>query len=860
MNFNKEKIKGSKLNPKNWGVPDYSSKKDFGMAYSTARKEGKKEFLFNGKRYNTNYKGTPQQQLKETGILDNRLGVQGKLENRAYNTVKPSVYDDNAIGQNIKNFVNNRDRFDTSESSDLVKQLKEANKNKDYTKVKKILKKLKSYNSNYSGLDDPYSEDAWRIYLGKPQSENTFNVSNYRPSKSKDVNMNYYSLPEAFKEELFNLYNSKEIKEGVNSEFSFENVFGENSSRARVLGNFTVNKGKDERGEYISYYDKYDLSPTLPVVGKSEVSNYLGKPFEIYDRIYIKDYGDGKQKRMYYTDKELLELDINKKNFDTLALQRELSNRGYKLPKSTKKDGDFDGIWGDETKNALLDYQAKNTAHKIKQDEFIKHYNGGKLNNHTNINMKYNKEKTKKFASGGKTPKEIMEEARRNQAIERQAQARDAVRTSGIAAYQSTPVTIQAPRQELVLKEFEPSTFSQAFRAARKAGLKEFTWRGKRYTTELAGTAANTPVVNSPTNNVPLSEEQLRRNAIIREYGTEGFEVDNTAYDKEAPSTSVVYTPTPTPTSTPNKSGISPGALQSTTTQSRNPNFMERGLFGWVWDNLRRIDQENRAAQIENKRIWNEKYAKHQQGGQLHLRNIWEKIFGITPDYTPVNSQESITSYMDNTLKGPVEKRVIRKKVPYANLYSIMSIRNPGTNKADTTFITPSGTKYKMDDVRSGKAPSGYSYKFFKKPVGYFQQGGTIENEESSSMDQLYVDFAIRYLKAKGISEDNMVDDEGGLKDEFLEEVSNAINEVDSPDFWEQYQSNPDAAVQSYIESKMEPEQIEMARKGAKLKKLKKLKKGGIKSRKCKCGCDLIMKKEAGGTIVEVCACGCKNK
>ena len=38
-------------------------------------------------------------------------------------------------------------------------------------------------------------------------------------------------------------------------------------------------------------------------------------------------------------------------------------------------------------------------------------------------------------------------------------------------------------------------------------------------------------------------------------------------------------------------------------------------------------------------------------------------------------------------------------------------------------------------------------------------------------------------------------------------------------------QSNPDAAVQSYIESKMEPEQIEMARKGAKLKKLKKLKK-----------------------------------
>ena len=32
--------------------------------------------------------------------------------------------------------------------------------------------------------------------------------------------------------------------------------FDEVSSRARVLGNFTVNKGKDERGDYISYYDK----------------------------------------------------------------------------------------------------------------------------------------------------------------------------------------------------------------------------------------------------------------------------------------------------------------------------------------------------------------------------------------------------------------------------------------------------------------------------------------------------------------------------------------------------------------------------------------------------------------------------
>jgi hypothetical protein len=88
--------------------------------------------------------------------------------------------------------------------------------------------------------------------------------------------------------------------------------------------------------------------------------------------------------------------------------------------------------------------------------------------------MKFNKEKTKKFQKGGKSPKEIMEEARRNQLIERQAQARDTARTSGIAAYQSAPTTIQAPRQEVVLKEYEPISFSEAFRRASKAGLKEF--------------------------------------------------------------------------------------------------------------------------------------------------------------------------------------------------------------------------------------------------------------------------------------------------------------------------------------------------------------------------------------------------
>ena len=105
--------------------------------------------------------------------------------------------------------------------------------------------------------------------------------------------------------------------------------------------------------DYVAYYDINDYGNILDYIPNS-------KPLEIYNRIYYKDYGDGKPKRMYYSDKELLELDINKKNFDTLALQRELANRGYKLSKSTKKDGIFDGILREETKKALEDWQKKN--------------------------------------------------------------------------------------------------------------------------------------------------------------------------------------------------------------------------------------------------------------------------------------------------------------------------------------------------------------------------------------------------------------------------------------------------------------------------------------------------------------------
>jgi len=309
------------MNPKNWGVTDYSDRKDFNTAYSDARNKGEKEFLYKDKRYNTNYKGTPQQQLKETGLTNSQIQNRSKLNKNLAENIYPYSYEG----------------LEKRVWSAGVMGKKEENR-------KAIDKDPKPY--------DKEKLDALNLYSGIPQKNNTFKISNYKPSNSSE-NINYYTFNnqnDAFVQNLINYayVKSKGSADGSSKGFDVGVKGLVPDQEKNVMGDYKMSTGEDEKGKYVSFYDKWDLSPMD-----------FGKPFEIYDRIYVKDYGDGKQKRMYYSDKELSELDVNKKNFDTLALQKELANRGVKFEKSIKKDGSFDGILGDETKAALLNYQTK---------------------------------------------------------------------------------------------------------------------------------------------------------------------------------------------------------------------------------------------------------------------------------------------------------------------------------------------------------------------------------------------------------------------------------------------------------------------------------------------------------------------
>lgn len=356
----------TKLNPKNWGIPNYSDIKNFNTAYSTARQAGEKEFMWNNKRFSTDMEGTPEEQLKWSGITNERIQKQNIVKKQLYKNLQPRSYED---------------------------------------PIKRTYRALLGINSG-DVHDTPHREDAWALYMGKPQKHNTLGVSKYKPSKASEDNVVYYTINNIGNENFEDVLLTRDIDVPYNPDKNYKDYND-------VMGNFKLDKGEDEHGKYISYYDIWDLNPFAlkNPINKKEITTDIGKPFEIYNRVYYREnpnankfaeydkkidelwdmgiktqdhkyieeayklypirnsyYNQQGKKyiRQYYSDKELSELNIDKKNFDTLALQRELFNRGYELPKSTKEYGTFDGIFGDETKNALLKYQRQKQLKNFK--------------------------------------------------------------------------------------------------------------------------------------------------------------------------------------------------------------------------------------------------------------------------------------------------------------------------------------------------------------------------------------------------------------------------------------------------------------------------------------------------------------
>ena len=204
-----------------------------------------------------------------TGNLDNRIA------DYVYESVTPIGYDVNTAMQELKAGKRLPFKWDgqktTFENFDKIDRWKNPETGKLDT---------------YGKYVKEASDDGFNMYLRQKQKYNTFLKSDVKPSISKGEDIDYYKLnydDDIFDEALYYGANKLNINDTLQIKDSAVGGFN--------LKNYTLSKGKDDKGTYISYYDKYDLEPTVAGY-KIPVSAFMGKPYDIYGRMYYSQEGD----------------------------------------------------------------------------------------------------------------------------------------------------------------------------------------------------------------------------------------------------------------------------------------------------------------------------------------------------------------------------------------------------------------------------------------------------------------------------------------------------------------------------------------------------------------------------------------
>lgn len=217
--------------------------------------------------------------------------------------------------------------------------------------------KNKPYYGEEKMQDDPDSQalGLYEEYLNIPEEKRRsiyrLQNSNYQPAKSVDKSIVYkkLNLSENDKLNLARiglLLNNGESK--TYQEINQQSLYSDpsyNIPNTQGLGNFTISRGSDENGEYISYYDKYDINPFAGGLNKrpTKLSNLIGlnkkedltfgigTPFEIYDRIYLKDINIPENKSLEEQSKIKTKEDIIKEAIDSGAFTNEEILKYFKL-------------------------------------------------------------------------------------------------------------------------------------------------------------------------------------------------------------------------------------------------------------------------------------------------------------------------------------------------------------------------------------------------------------------------------------------------------------------------------------------------------------------------------------------------
>ena len=149
-----------------------------------------------------------------------------------------------------------------------------------------VLKRVEKALDGYVTPANLLRDDIFAEYLQIPQekrrgkSYSKISNSDYKPTIG-DNNTVYKKVP------LRKFYLDKFVTEGINNLSKSVN----STVLSDYFGTHTIGRGFDDKGDYISYYDKWDLSP-LSGSNAADQTQGIGKPVEFYDRIYLDDYYD----------------------------------------------------------------------------------------------------------------------------------------------------------------------------------------------------------------------------------------------------------------------------------------------------------------------------------------------------------------------------------------------------------------------------------------------------------------------------------------------------------------------------------------------------------------------------------------
>lgn len=132
-------------------------------------------------------------------------------------------------------------------------------------------------------------------YGGKVAVNDILTKSKYQPTKGNEHNDYYKSTNDYYDENDYttgplsdtNLAKALQYKtDNKKSTFVMPNTYD------NVMGYYTVSFGKDKKGKYMSYYDKWDLNPfDGTIIGNEDLENRynIGKAVHLYNRRYYTD-------------------------------------------------------------------------------------------------------------------------------------------------------------------------------------------------------------------------------------------------------------------------------------------------------------------------------------------------------------------------------------------------------------------------------------------------------------------------------------------------------------------------------------------------------------------------------------------